>query len=265
MSLSMDLKIRGQYGYAPLVLNGAPTASSGGGSAFSEVFSAAYQSVGATDYESCFQAASEAYQVPVNLLKAVAKVESDFTPTAVSHCGAQGVMQLMPATARYLGVNDAFDPAQNIMGGAKYIRMMLDRFDGDVSKALAAYNAGPGAVDKCGGVPSYAQAYVNKVLGYAGSGVSVPAQTFAAGTAASLPSSAAGYGPDSGSGGLTVGELYGQVEEAYHSSGLNNQDAARLFVEKLLASDEEEEEGRYQAEDADEYRDLREAAMQVIL
>ena len=70
MSLSMDLKIRGQYGYAPLVLNGAPTASSSGGSTFSEVFSAAYQSVGATDYESCFQAASEAYQVPVNLLKA---------------------------------------------------------------------------------------------------------------------------------------------------------------------------------------------------
>lgn len=263
MSLSMDLKIRGQYGYAPLVLNGAPTASSGGGSTFSEVFSAAYQSVGATDYESCFQAASEAYQVPVNLLKAVAKVESDFTPTAVSHCGAQGVMQLMPATARYLGVNDAFDPAQNIMGGAKYIRMMLDRFDGDVSKALAAYNAGPGAVDKCGGVPSYAQAYVNKVLGYAGSGVSVPAQSFAAGLAPAS-GSAAGYGAVSASGDLTVGELYGQVEEAYHSSGLNSQDAARLFVEKFLASDEEEE-GRYQAEDADEYRDLREAAMQVIL
>ena len=120
-------------------------------------------------------------------------------------------------------------------------------------------------MDKCGGVPSYTQAYVNKVLGYAGSGVSVPAQTFATGTAASLPSSAAGYGLDSGSGGLTVGELYEQAEEAYHSSGLNNQDAARLFVEKFLASDEEEEEGRYQAEDADEYRDLREAAMQVIL
>lgn len=264
MSLSIDLKIRGQYGSTPLVVSGAPSAPSGGAS-FSEVFSAAYQSVGATDYESCFQAASEAYQVPVNLLKAVAKVESDFTPTAVSHCGAQGVMQLMPATARYLGVNDAFDPAQNIMGGAKYIRMMLDRFNGDVSKALAAYNAGPGSVEKCGGVPSYAQAYVNKVLGYAGSGVSVPAQTFATGAAASPSSSAAGYGAVSGSGGLTAGELYEQVEEAYHSSGLNNQDAARLFVQRFLTSDDEEEEGRYQTEDADEYRNLREAAMQVDL
>ena len=241
------------------------TAGSSGDMSFAQVLAGVSQSGGGNDFEAYFQAASEAYGVPVNLLKAVAKAESAFDPTAVSHCGAQGVMQLMPATARYLGVNDAFDPAQNIMGGAKYIRMMLDRFDGDVSKALAAYNAGPGAVDKCGGVPSYTQAYVNKVLGYAGSGVSVPAQTFATGTAASLPSSAAGYGLDSGSGGLTVGELYEQAEEAYHSSGLNNQDAARLFVEKFLASDEEEEEGRYQAEDADEYRDLREAAMQVIL
>ena len=240
------------------------TAGSSGDMSFAQVLAGVSQSGGGNDFEAYFQAASEAYGVPVNLQEAVAKAESAFDPTAVSHCGAQGVMQLMPATARYLGVNYAFDPAQNIMGGAKYIRMMLDRFDGDVSKALAAYNAGPGAVDKCGGVPSYAQAYVNKVLGYAGSGVSVPAQSFAAGPAPAS-GSAAGYGAVSASGDLTVGELYGQVEEAYHSGGLNNQDAARLFVEKFLAPDDEEEEGRYQAEDADEYRDLREAAMQVIL
>ena len=132
------------------------------------------QSGGGNDFEAYFQAASEAYGVPVNLLKAVAKAESAFDPTAVSHCGAQGVMQLMPAAARAMGVTDAFDPAQNIMGGAKYLSQMLDTFDGDVSLAVAAYNAGPGAVKKHDGIPyESTRNYVNKVLDYAGGDISI--------------------------------------------------------------------------------------------
>ncbi|MDX6376881.1 MAG: hypothetical protein QOE98_1184, partial [Gaiellaceae bacterium] len=113
------------------------------------------------------QAAAEA-GVPPALVKAVAKAESGFNPRAGSPAGAQGLMQLMPGTARGLGVTDPFDPMQSLRGGAKYLRAQLDRFGGDYSKALAAYNAGPGAVAKYGGIPPYAetQAYVPRVLGY---------------------------------------------------------------------------------------------------
>lgn len=257
MSLSMDLKIRGQYGSTPL--NSGSTASVfSGGSSFAEVFSAASQVSGPSNYEDCFQAASEAYQVPVNLLKAVAKVESDFTANAVSCCGAQGVMQLMPATARYLGVTNAFDPAQNIMGGAKYLRQLLNRFSGDISKALAGYNAGPGAVEKAGGVPSYTQGYVNKVLGYMGVDLSVPTQAFSTGAAAE------NYGTGSDSdGSVTEGDLVEQVMDAYCSSGVSNQEAARLFLQRFLTPDEDEKDERYQAEPADDHYDLKKLAMQV--
>ncbi len=90
-------------------------------------------------------------------------------PAARSGAGALGLTQLMPATARGLGVTDATDPRQALDGGAKYLRQQLDRFGGDVAKALAAYNAGPGAVQKFGGVPPFAetQQYVTKVMGYA--------------------------------------------------------------------------------------------------
>ena len=169
MFLSTDLKIREQYRSAATVPNSVSVLS--GGSSFSQVFSAACQAVGGTNYEEYFQLAADTYQVPVNLIKALAKAESDFDANAVSHCGAQGIMQLMPATARAMGVTNAFDPAQNIMGGTKYLRQMLDTFDGDVSKAIAAYNAGPGAIKQYGGVLPSQTSYVNKVLGYAGSGV----------------------------------------------------------------------------------------------
>lgn len=116
------------------------------------------------DLDSIFQAASKKYNVPVNLLKAVAKVESNFHPNATSRCGAMGIMQLMPRTAKWLGVTDAYDPEQNIMGGAKYLSKLLNQYNGDVGLTLAAYNAGPGTVRKYGGIPPFAQGYVNKVL-----------------------------------------------------------------------------------------------------
>lgn len=119
-----------------------------------------------TVYDDIYEAASEKYGVSVSLLKAVSKVESDFTPTAVSKSGAIGLMQLMPATAKSLGVTDAYDPEQNIMGGAKYLAASLEEFQ-DVRLALAAYNAGGGAVRQCGNeVPSYAQDYVDLVMSY---------------------------------------------------------------------------------------------------
>ena len=117
-----------------------------------------------------FEKAAQKYNVPVSLLKAIGKAESGFNPKAVSPAGAQGVMQLMPATAKSLGVTDSFDAEQNIMGGAKYISQMLNKYDGDVKLALAAYNAGSGNVAKYGGIPPFkeTQNYVKKVMSYAG-------------------------------------------------------------------------------------------------
>ncbi len=128
------------------------------------------------DMDAIFAKASAAYDVPVNLIKAVAKVESNFNPKAVSCCGAQGVMQLMPSTARGLGVSDPFDAEQNVMGGTKYLSQMLDCYDGDVKLTLAAYNAGAGNVAKYGGVPPFkeTQAYVKKVMENMGEELDAP-------------------------------------------------------------------------------------------
>ncbi len=120
------------------------------------------------DLDAIFEKAANTYNVPVKLLKAMAKAESNFNVNAVSSCGAQGIMQLMPETAAALGVSDSFDPEQNIMGGAKYISQKLDKYDGDITLALAAYQAGSGNVAKYGGVPPFksTQTYIDNIYRY---------------------------------------------------------------------------------------------------
>lgn len=114
--------------------------------------------------------AAEKYDLSPQLIKAVIRAESNFDVQAVSSAGAQGLMQLMPTTARELGVNNPFDIEQNIDGGAGYLRKMLDQFGGNVRIALAAYNAGPGTVSKYGGRVPYPEThqYVRRVLRFAG-------------------------------------------------------------------------------------------------
>jgi len=107
------------------------------------------------------------WQVDPSLVKAIIANESGFNANATSKVGAQGLMQLMPSTAQSVGVRDSYDPGQNVAGGTRYLKGLLDRFNGDVRLAVAAYNAGPNAVEKYGDVPPYAetQNYVKNVLG----------------------------------------------------------------------------------------------------
>ena len=141
-----------------------------------------------------FEEASRTYHVPKDLIKAIAKAESDFNPNATSGAGAQGIMQLMPATARELGVTDAYDPYQNIMGGTKYISQMLAKYDGNVTLALAAYNAGSNNVAKYGGVPPFkeTQNYVVKVTQYMNEGVNAPDASYAVNASGASQAQAAG-------------------------------------------------------------------------
>lgn len=117
-------------------------------------------------YNGIIEAASTSSGVPQSLVKAVIHAESAFDPKAVSTKGAKGLMQIMPETGSELGLRDFFDPEENIRAGCKYLAFLLEKYDGNLSLTVAAYNAGPGAVDEFSGVPPYAetQSYVRRVL-----------------------------------------------------------------------------------------------------
>ena len=117
-------------------------------------------------YDAHIREASQLYQLPEAFVRAVVRVESDFNPNVVSNAGAMGLMQLMPQTARSMGVRDPFDPRQNILGGTRYLRVLANSFNGDLVLTVAAYNAGGGAVTRYRGVPPYAETrrYVQRVL-----------------------------------------------------------------------------------------------------
>jgi soluble lytic murein transglycosylase-like protein len=120
------------------------------------------------EYEELISDAAEQYGVSVPLLKAIIKAESDFNPRAVSKKGAMGLMQIMPDTIKDLAINNPFDPRENIMGGTRYFKQLYDRFNGKLSLSLAAYNAGPTAVDQYNSIPPYRETeeYVERVLKY---------------------------------------------------------------------------------------------------
>jgi soluble lytic murein transglycosylase-like protein len=128
--------------------------------------------IGSTDpgrysrYDHLIGEAANLYQLPESFIRAVMRVESNFNPTVVSRAGAMGLMQLMPKTAYSMGVSDPFDVRQNILGGARYLRILANRFQGDLVLTVAAYNAGEAAVEKFNGIPPYqeTQRYVRRVL-----------------------------------------------------------------------------------------------------
>lgn len=120
------------------------------------------------ELDAYFKEAAATYGVDEKLIRSIARAESNFNPSATSSAGAMGIMQMMPATAAECGVTDPYDARQSILGGAQYIAKMLDKYNGNTSLALAAYNAGPGNVDKYDGIPPFeeTQNYVQKVLNY---------------------------------------------------------------------------------------------------
>jgi soluble lytic murein transglycosylase-like protein len=154
---------------------GALATATGTGSADASASTLATPAAGAsalpagTPFAAQITASAKRNGIDPALLAGLIKQESGFNPHAGSAAGAQGLTQLMPGTARGLGVSNPFDPAQSIEGGARYLKQQLDHFGGDVARALAAYNAGPGAVQRYGGVPPYAetQNYVRRVQAYA--------------------------------------------------------------------------------------------------
>lgn len=171
----------GVYGVsAPQISQTSSTAQPATVSAFDNILSTETAKLSDTNttksLDDIFKEAAEKYNIPEDLLKAIGYHESRFQTDAVSSAGAIGVMQLMPSTAEYLGVEDPYDPYQNIMGAAKLLGKLSDMYDGNQSLMLAAYNAGSGNVEKYGGIPPFeeTQNYVAKVLSTLSTGVEVP-------------------------------------------------------------------------------------------
>ncbi len=167
---------------APATLSAAATQAAAAPTAANPASTSSSLPAG-TPYAAEITSAATANGIDPALLAGLVKQESGFNPSAGSPAGARGLTQLMPGTAAGLGVNNVLDPVQSLNGGAKYLKQQLDAFGGDVTKALAAYNAGPGAVQRFGGVPPYAetQNYVKKVqafaAAYAGSATSIALPT----------------------------------------------------------------------------------------
>jgi hypothetical protein len=160
-------------------MNGVSASSSGTAEGFFRV----PQSLPAPSLTEMIRHAAQRHGVPEQLVSAVIRVESGFNARAVSRKGAQGLMQLMPGTAAILGVRDSFDPMDNIDGGVRHLRGLLDRYGNNVPLALAAYNAGEGAVNTHGGIPPYpeTQQYVGRILSIVGGdtfAASMPSSTF---------------------------------------------------------------------------------------
>lgn len=175
-----------------------------------------------------FAEASERYGVSEKLLLCIAKTESDFNPSATSSSGAMGIMQLMPATASALGVSDAYDVRENIMGGASLMAQHLQKYNGNVSLALAAYNAGSNAVDQYGGIPPYAetQNYVQKILGYMDTDITIPVST----------ASAASDTDTSDTAGTILSSANSSSLNALFSLTGEERDKANAAIESYLAS-----------------------------
>ncbi len=205
--------------------------------------------------EQIFEEAAKTYNVPKNLIKAIAKAESDFRPDATSKAGAQGIMQLMPATAKELGVSDSYDPYQNIMGGTKYISQMLQKYDGDISLALAAYNAGSNNVAKYGGIPPFkeTQNYVVKVTQYMNDGVAVPNASYTVN----------GSNQNGSAKGNVQAATVEEAEESYYQSILEQlfsyEDYLKFIelytkIQEAQQEKEQEEARKQQEEQSDSYR-----------
>lgn len=156
-----------QNGSTPVMSGRSQSLSnSGKPNVINRVAPGASQALKQSELEELAEEISSRYGVDPSLVKSIIQVESGFNPNAVSPAGAVGLMQLMPETATSLGVKDPFNPVQNIDGGVRYLKQMLSRYQGNVQLALAAYNSGPGTVDRAGGIPDYpaTKKYIQKVL-----------------------------------------------------------------------------------------------------
>lgn len=248
--IKMRISITNEYGLTTYVDSIAPVSNSNvsnvsndDASSFSNVLAteeAALNSAnnvthpaGTVTYADLFNEAATTYGVDVNLLTAIAKQESNFKADAVSSAGAIGIMQLMPATAESLGVSDPYDARENIMGGAKYIRQMLDRYDGDVTLALAAYNAGSGNVAKYGGVPPFTetQNYVAKVTANYENKVEVPDIVYSS-PAGAENASAENAGAENAANGTNSVSSATSGNAASATGNLNN-DANSAYIRML--------------------------------